>query len=534
MIRYLTLLSALLCSLVCSAQSYTLTEDDVIIEGDRIVAYKGARDALNQYINRIIIPSKIGGKEIKEIGARSFEYQAKWKLQSVEIQEGIERIGARAFQQNSIFEISLPGSLQTIGDSAFYMQRQEYGVRRYIELLDIPDMVTRVGRSAFEDCYIKKLRLGSSLKVILTDAFSFNYLTEIELPEGLEKIYPNAFIGNEIKKFNIPASLKYLSGFAGNGMEIDELQIPSTVEEVGDSAFAENKISKVVLHSKLRRIGKHAFSYCDMTGDLFIPASVESIGPYAFYACGFKNLQFAEGITSVDYAAFSNCYVENLILPSTITTIEDYAFAHSLHYSCINWETSGTFVREGISLSGALKRIGSFAFGQSQVRSISLTGKGLEVADDAFNACSYIKKITIGKGVVSIGQRAFGADDILHSWTIDLKNAVDLKLIKPGAFNDVNIYNTFDLPENGTWYSYDTDPSKPDPKPTTQIFDATRGYVNTDLAPLVQVPADADAVLEVYDIMGRKHGVNENLAPGVYILKTAKTSRKVIVPNSPK
>lgn len=40
--------------------------------------------------------------------------------------------------------------------------------------------------------------------------------------------------------------------------------------------------------------------------------------------------------------------------------------------------------------------------------------------------------------------------------------------------------------------------------------------------------------LEVYDIMGRKHGVNENLAPGVYILKTAKTSRKVIVPNSPK
>jgi sorbitol-specific phosphotransferase system component IIA len=93
--------------------------------------------------------------QVKAIGNRAFSDC--YHITSMSIPEGIELIGAYAFDSNQFSELVLPSTLKEIGEYAFAFCSQ-------ISLLTIPEGVERIGRCAFRYCgSLQKLILPSTL-----------------------------------------------------------------------------------------------------------------------------------------------------------------------------------------------------------------------------------------------------------------------------------------------------------------------------------------------------------------------------------
>lgn len=99
-------------------------------------------------------------------------------ISSIEIPEGVERLGKSSFQQTSLSTIILPkSSLISIGDNAFYGTK--------ITSIVIPDSVTSIGLSAFNSCtLLEEITIGSSVASIGELAFyNCNKLNKVHLPD---------------------------------------------------------------------------------------------------------------------------------------------------------------------------------------------------------------------------------------------------------------------------------------------------------------------------------------------------------------
>lgn len=133
--------------------------------------------------------------------------------------------------------------------------------------------------------------------------------------------------------------------------EIVKLTIKSGVTSVGNYAFNKcDKITDVVISNGVTTLGTHAFGYCDGLTVVSLPPSVKTIGWSAFYTCqnlttvnlsegvtrigeysfadcrNLSKLNIPEGVTEIGQWAFRKCSFTSLILPSTLKTIQSYAF----------------------------------------------------------------------------------------------------------------------------------------------------------------------------------------------------------------
>lgn len=110
---------------------------------------------------------------VKEIRKFTFAYCE--KAADIQIDEGVEIIGDTAFQSCGCKELTLPGSVKTIGERAFGNMKNLYRVT-------IPDSVTQIGPYAFTWC---------------------NSLFEITIGTGVTSIGEKAFVVEKEKKFRL-------------------------------------------------------------------------------------------------------------------------------------------------------------------------------------------------------------------------------------------------------------------------------------------------------------------------------------------
>ena len=120
--------------------------------------------------------------------------------------------------------------------------------------------------------------------------------------------------------------------------------IPASVETIGNYAFMNcHSLTSVTFDegNKLTSIGNHAFYYCGIES-ISIPASVETIGYGAFYNCSsLTSVTFDEGskLTSIEVYAFQLTKISSISIPASVVTIGYEAF-----YNCSSL-TSVTFNR---------------------------------------------------------------------------------------------------------------------------------------------------------------------------------------------
>ncbi len=108
-------------------------------------------------------------------------------VHSVEIADGITYIGECAFGMMQIHNISLPDSLVSIGDSAFY------GCTGFSEYT-VPDSVKYIGHNAFYHTIgLEEIVLPKDLKTISAGCFAESGLFDITIPDGVVSIESGAF-----------------------------------------------------------------------------------------------------------------------------------------------------------------------------------------------------------------------------------------------------------------------------------------------------------------------------------------------------
>ncbi|MBR2909602.1 MAG: leucine-rich repeat domain-containing protein [Clostridia bacterium] len=208
---------------------------------------------------KIVIPSSV-----KEIGRNAFDY----RCCDIEfVNPTITEIGDNAFENYMGTNLTIPSTVQTIGQYAFYNNGR-------MTSFTIPASVTSIGICAFAQCM--------SLETV---TFADGTAIE-ELPDSL-------FTGCEsLEAFEVPASVKRLT--SRNDYYLNDYN--GTFRDVtGVITFEEGSL--------LEHIGKYYF--LGFAGTVILPTNYTVINEGAFYATKGAKIVVHAGVTEVDGVGLS-------------------------------------------------------------------------------------------------------------------------------------------------------------------------------------------------------------------------------------
>ena len=340
----------------------------------------------------VVIPERLGGYPVTEIGEYAFEHSS---IKTVQLPEGIEYIGRYAFRYCfGLTDIILPESLKTINDSVFYKCTS-------LKRIQISEGVESIGENAFRSCTeLTDIVLPNSLKTIGSSAFAeCTSLGKIQIPEGVEYIDGGAFNSCiELKDIILPNSLKKIGSGAFFKCAVEEIQIPEGIESIETQTFRLcTKLTEIKLPSTLKKIGWAAFAECNSLKEIQIPNSVESIEDYAFEYCNsLISIVLPGSIKQMDYDIFAYCdSLERVEFSEGMESTGKGMFAHCSKLTDITFPTT-------------LKKIENGTFRAcDSIQSLNIP-EGVEYIEAyAFVRCANLKNVTIPRSVKSISTEAF-------------------------------------------------------------------------------------------------------------------------------
>lgn len=164
------------------------------------------------------------------------------------------------------------------------------------------------------------------------------------------------------------------------------------------------EIVRLVLPDGLTSIGDLAFYDCDNLIAVSIPASVKTIGAYAFAECSAMEMLALGNVSSVGENAFSDCIsLKALRLPDSLETIGTKAF-----YRCESIST--------VSIPASVTKLGESAFGYcTMMVSAKVYASIDKIPSLLFYGCNILSVVTIDGTADQIGEFAFRGCDSLTS-----------------------------------------------------------------------------------------------------------------------
>ena len=191
-----------------------------------------------------------------------------YSLTSVLLPDAVTKIGNDAFAETGLTSFHFPESLQTLGESVFFMCQEITGE------LKLPGNLIEIGSRAFESSGFRgDLRIPDSVKRIGDMAFWCTGLDgNLVLGGNLEEIGMGAFNEN------------YLTG---------EIVIPDQVTQIRESTFAgyDQRYTRVVLPANLQSILDGAFLAGDQLKEVVCRATEPpSTAPDAFNSGNLKDM----------------------------------------------------------------------------------------------------------------------------------------------------------------------------------------------------------------------------------------------------
>lgn len=390
-------------------------------------------------------------------------------LTSVNIPEGVIRVGRNAFRGNKLEKVTLPHTIWWIEQTAF--------AQNVIKIVDFPetcDFKLNIDTQAFAQNEIQAVTLPGRMEKLDRYAFLNNTgaepadatLPAIWRKSGVVYLYADASIMQEpyiahtggsetllsyaqklildeempdIYKEWTESDFTYegtkITGLTENGVikrtRLPDLVLPDknpkgeAITEIADSAnpngglfgTAEEPLTSVVLPDKLVRIGNNAFPANNLKKVVF-PETLKEIGTAAFRANQLTEVILPDSLTTLSMGAFtSNAAIEKVVLSKNLTEIPNAVFNSS------SAGVTEKFVE--IEIPESVTKIGDFAF----------TG-------------NCFKKVVIPSKVTSIGKSAFAQDPGKPSLR-ELVLPEGLKVINDYAFKN-SLLEQVDLPSTVT------------------------------------------------------------------------------------
>lgn len=258
-------------------------------------------------LERIVIPDTVTHIDL-------YAFMGSTSLKEVVLPKSLQTVEDGAFQDTQIKRIVFPESTTTVGNSAFArdtaLEEIEFkgdtvnlghkiiegtAVRRfvfpkkafvntkvcmgaeYLEEVVLPDTVTSIGDSAFEDCRsLEKINIPSAVNIILDAAFAgCTNLHKLDLYDTqIENLSGDIFANSGIRYIALPHKCKYVYLYCFRLTEIiDAIYMPKTVKAfdwvartpfdcVFYTDYTQAELSGIT-HFKYRSV------YCDVSIDTF-------------------------------------------------------------------------------------------------------------------------------------------------------------------------------------------------------------------------------------------------------------------------
>lgn len=377
----------------------------------------------------ITIPETINNKPVTAIGEKAFVNC--YRLRRAVLPSTIKSIGERGFSQClNLEEINLPDGLQSIGNYAFSECALKYAA--------IPDSVHTFGTAIFYMCFkLEEVRLPQGMTSIPDYMFYWAHIsTPLTLPSGLKSIGNYAFAEFAGEVSDLPSGLVSIGNYAFNNSAIKEVTIPDSVTKMGKEVFGDCPYLRTVTWSKgLKTIPQRTFTYCPVLEEMRLPATVTTIGKYAYSGSGIRRLSVPKSVKKIDQNAFHGC--ENLTLfVAKGSYAETFAKNNKLAYdngaianavieqNGIQYEyhSSGktyTLLKADKNIEGDIsipstinkKKVTAIednAFqGCEKLRSVKLPNTIKGIGEEAFYLCTSLEQINLPSSLTSIGESAF-------------------------------------------------------------------------------------------------------------------------------
>ena len=332
--------------------------------------------------------------------------------------------------------------------------------------------VTSIGERAFGDCSgLTSVTIPNSVTSIGSSAFSScSSLTEINVDAANPKYSSESGIlysKDKTKLITCPRGKK------------GEIVIPNSVTSIASSAFSGcSGLTSVTIPNSVTSIGSSAFNGCSGLTSVTIPNSVTSIGSSAFSGCSrLTSVTIGNSVTTIDSSAFNGCSrLTSVTIPNSVTSIGSSAFSWCLGLT-------------SVTISNSVTSIGSEAFYNCKsLKSVYCQW------DEPIKCYPYFSDDVIKNAVLYVPKGCTAAYEKVDPWW--------------------NFWNIEEID-----YSAGVEDVAGDGVEVKVVDDA--------------VVADGCAEMEVYSMSGqlvyRGAGRADNLAPGIYAVRAAGKTVKVMV-----
>lgn len=360
------------------------------------------------------------------------------------IPDGVEVIGAYAFQYSDITSVTIPSSVKEIGAYAFYECQS-------LASVNIPSSVEFLDIGAFGSCKtLKSLTLNKGLKYISDGAFrGCEGLTSVVIPDTVTTIEDCAFYDCE---------------------NLAKITVPTSVTDTELGAFGETKwlyslADDADIYLGSVYCGRKYWNYGDYPDKITVKAGTKKV-ILEVYLENLKELILPDGLEQliIEDPGYDYCKITRLDIPESVNyiyirnmpTLTDVKLPKTAKLGqgcfsgCDNMNAitipKGNMILDNVNVGKAEKivlpddvlELRGLSSSADKVKSIDLKNVRI-LGDNALTNIGTIESITIPDSVISLGDNAFSNCTSLKS----IKGGKNVKTIGDACFSDCTALSDF-------------------------------------------------------------------------------------------